>query len=131
MQAHSVRMLNAVTSANGVPTLATDGYAPTGTMTKFRFLGMEGRFSRASGTATFRLRIWGYQPKLKTTADVDIASSAAWIALFDTETLTYTANFNEAFAIEAADVFTRYYVELVAVTGTTATVTASLSFGEN
>jgi len=132
MQAYVVRLLNAVGAANGVPSAATDGYAPTEDRRVVNCVGFEGQFSRTSGTATFRLRLWGYTPQKYDTSDAVISSSGFWSCLYDTgaAVLTYTTDFNEAFCVEHAGRYTRFYLELVSISGTGAVVTAGLSFVE-
>lgn len=129
-EAHTVRLVNGATAATNAPSAATDGYAPADTYQYSRAVGMQLQYTVAAGSGTARLVLWGYNPTMRDTAGAAIGSSGAWYQLYDTDTLSYSANTNEAFCVEHAEGYTRFAVQLSAITGTNATVTAAVSFTE-
>ncbi|GAG06757.1 unnamed protein product [marine sediment metagenome] len=59
----------------------------------------------------------------------EIASSGAWLEIFDTESLVdATGDFSKSYLLEGAQDFDRLDTEVVAVSGTTPVLTTAIAF---
>lgn len=133
-QALFIRDLNAASAAAGAPTSATAGVAVP--------VGREGTkvqvacwMAAASGTRSFRLRLYGFFPYASDGAAAPAQLTVEqWFMLEDFGTVTDTdvrldaGNFGKTFQVEVGRAFTRLATIAQAVGGSTPALTTYLGF---
>jgi hypothetical protein len=129
-----MNLLNAATATNSAPTAATDGVKlPPDAIGKGMVLRLR---HSATGARTATVKLWGYCPGEFTRGPeglplqrgpTDIASTAGWDDLGEEKSLSSVSSDGSitAFVLEYASVYERLYVELTAVSGTSATISVA------
>ncbi len=128
-----LNILAAAAATNSAPSLSTDGVdlKNTAITTRGRPHAIRWRHT-ATGARTFEAKVWGYVTSEVDTAGALVASSAGWVDTGETYVLASTStNGSTAEIYEYLTIFDRIYIEITAITGTSATVNVSIALTES
>lgn len=127
-----VRVLNALTANQAVPSLTTDGIrVPTNWKGKFILARLK---TAATGARTATITLYGYKGLSVDDDGAAVASSNGWINTGESWSISGSTNYDQipssSGLLQALTAFERLGVQVASLTGTAHAVTLDLGFTE-
>jgi hypothetical protein len=133
-EAMAIQIDNAISGTTSAPTAATEGIETPESNRERTRAHLELEKGSASGTREVRVKVYGYRSRIHT-QDADGNNStddtgAAWFEIFDTGTLSRSANFNVSRLLVGAQDYDRLDTEVITNSGGgSETLTTAIAFG--
>jgi hypothetical protein len=127
----TIQALDAEASTVAVPTAATDGIAVPDAP-HYKDVTLDVVKTAASGDRDIQCRVFGYRTGYRTQSSDEnsaLVSTGYWVEIFDTGAIADTADFGMSWLLAGCHGFARLAVAVDTNSGTTASISAYLSFG--